>query len=184
MTIKGYESNIRVISAYRPVHSLGPETVYAQHERLLSKTNPNDPREDILTTLHSEIRNWIQQGDHIILCMDANDDVRQPRLRQFTQSLGMKDAILSQHSNPPATCDKNTQRQPIDAIWTTPGLTPVFSGYLPFHKGCPSDHRMLWIDLVQDTFLGHSTKLAIPKPRRLKASDPRIVQKYIHLLLP
>ena len=75
ITIKGSASNIQIISAYRPIHSLGPKTVDAQHDRVLSKTTTNDPREDILTTLHAVIRNWIHQGDHIILCIDANDDV-------------------------------------------------------------------------------------------------------------
>ena len=96
----------------------------------------------------------------------------------------MQDAILHKHTNPPSTCDRNNNRQPIDAIWTTPGLVPVFSGYLPFDQGCPSDHRLLWLDLVKDTFLGNSPKLAIPKPHRLKASDPCLVEKYNQLLLP
>ena len=165
MTIKCPHANIRIVSAYHPVHSNGPETVWAQHERILSQNHPTDPREAILDSLHSLIQSWIEQGDHVILCMDANEDVRSNRLRRFTNSLDMKDAILHKHTNPPSTCDRNNNRQPIDAIWTTPGLFPVFSGYLPFDQGCLSDHRLLWLDLVKDTFLGNSPKLAIPKPR-------------------
>ena len=183
ITIQGSQAKIRIVSAYRPVHGLGPESVWAQHERILSKTNPTDPRENLLNSLQSLIQPWIDQGDQVILCMDANEDVRSNRIHQFTSILGLQDAILTQHPNPPATCDKNNNRQPIDAIWVTPGLLPVLSGYLPFDEGCPSDHRLIWIDIVKDTFLGNSSKLATPKPRRLKASDPRIVEKYNHLLL-
>ena len=184
MKIQGGSSVIRIVSAYRPVHSQGPETVYAQHNRLLSQHSTVDPREDILQQLHESITNWIAQGEDIILCMDVNEDIRQPRIRQFYSSLGLSEAILSRHKNPPATCEKNSQRQPIDTILTTPGITPVSSGYLPFGKGCPSDHRVLWLDIIKDTFLSQSPKLAPPKPRRLKASDPRLVNKFNQLLQP
>ena len=76
MTIKCPPGNIRIVSAYCPVHSNGPETVRAQHERILSQNQPTDPREDILDSLHSLIQSWIEQGDHVILCMDVNEDVR------------------------------------------------------------------------------------------------------------
>ena len=116
--------------------------------------------------------------------MDANEDVRSPRMKSFSMELGLINPILNQHTNLPATCDKNSQRQSIDAIWTTPCLSPLLSGYLPFGSGCPSDHRVLWIDLPKDHFLGESPKLSPPRPRRLKASDPRLVDRYINLLLP
>ena len=182
--IKGPESHIRIISAYRPVHSSGPETVYTQHERHFFRQQEQEPREDILRSLHTIISAWIQQGDHIILCMDANEDVRSPRMKSFSMELGLINPILNQHTNLPATCDKNSQRQSIDAIWTTPCLSPLLSGYLPFGSGCPSDHRVLWIDFPKDHFLGESPKLSPPRPRRLKASDPRLVDRYINLLLP
>ena len=172
MKLKGPEFNVRIISAYRPVLNTGPETVYSQHERYFHQKQNEDPREDILQSLHSTISDWTQQGDHIILCMDANEDVQSTRLKSFINNLGLHNTILSQHPNPPATCDKNSQRQSIDAIWTTPGLCPLQSGYLPFGEGCPSDHGVLWIDLPKDYFLGDSPKLALPRPRHLKASDP------------
>ena len=184
MKIQGGTAVIRIISAYRPVHGIGPETVYAQHARNLPPQSNCDPREDILQQLYTHIQTWMTNGEHIILCMDANEDIRDNRIRQFHLSLNLTEAILAKHKNPPATCDKNSQRQPIDAIWVSPGLQPVASGYLPFGKGCPSDHRLLWTELVKDTFLGGAPKLAIPKPRRLRASDPRMVKKYIHLLHP
>ena len=175
MKIQGGSTVIHIISAYHPVHSHGPETVFAQHDCHLSQHSTHDPRKDILQQLHALVTNWMTEGEEIILCMDANDDTRQHRIKQFSNSLGLSDTILSRHTNPPATCDKNNQRQPINTILITPGLNPVSSGYLPYGKGCPSDHRVLWFDIIKDTFLGQSPKLATPKPRRLKASDPLLV---------
>ena len=75
-------------------------------------------------------------------------------------------------------------RQPIDTIWVAPGLVPLASGYLPFSQGFPSDHRLIWFDVVKDMFLSQSPILAVPKPRCLKASDPQLVDKYVNMLIP
>ena len=128
---------IRVISAYRPVQSIGLETVYAQHARNLPPRSTCDPREDSLQQLHTHIQTWMTNGEHIILCMDAHEDIWDNHIRQFHSSLGLTEAILTKHKNPPATCDKNSQLQPIDAIWVSPRLQPVASRYLPFGKRLP-----------------------------------------------
>ena len=116
--------------------------------------------------------------------MDANEEVWSARMKSFILALRLINPILTQHSNPPATCDKNSQRQSIDAIWTIWGLCPLQSGYLPFGTVCRSDHCVLWVPLPKHYFLGNSPKLALPKQRRLKASDPQLVDRYIALLLP
>ena len=185
MKIQGSHQAIRIISAYRPCQNEGPATVFSQHVRRLSSSGPCDPRHDILHQLHLLISEWMQNGDHIILCMDANEDTRSHNIQQFIHGLNLTDAILQFHSSsPPSTCDKNNLRQPIDAIWISPSLQPLQSGFLPFGYGCSSDHRILWLDIHQDIFLGNSPKLAKRTPRRLKASDPRIVDKYLQLLVP
>ena len=148
MKIQGRSTVTGIISAYRPVHSQGLETVFAQHKHHHSKHLTHDPREDIPQQLHALITNWLTEGEEIILCMDVNDDIGQHCIKQFSNSLGLSNIIQSRHTNPPATCDKNNQQQPIDTILISPGLTPVSSGYLPFGKGCPSDHRVLWFDII------------------------------------
>ena len=47
-----------------------------------------------------------------------------------------------------------------------------------------SDHCIIWIDIPKEIFLGQSPKLHRQKPRKLKASDPRIVDRYIQRLRP
>ena len=87
ITIKGHQCNIQIISAYRPCYSQGPETVYAQHTRYFHRTQINpDPRQQILTDLTDALSTWTQQGDLIILCIDANDDTRNATISQFLDS--------------------------------------------------------------------------------------------------
>ena len=77
MSLKGKNHTIRIISSYRPCHSPGPETVYAQHSRYFHNhpQNTTDPRQQFLDDLSAQITEWQTHGDLIILCMDANDDI-------------------------------------------------------------------------------------------------------------
>ena len=47
----------------------------------------------------------------------------------------MFEVVVSNHGNEsvPATCATNTQRKPIDSIWTSPGLTVLQCGFLFSH---------------------------------------------------
>ena len=113
--------------------------------------------------------------------MDANEDVRKGETYNFFRAAGMKEAILSSHTgrDPPATYNRNMNREPIDGLWVTQGLRVSASGYSAFNEGCPSDHRVLWIELKYDSAFGHhADPLKYKQPRRLKADDPRLVHKY------
>ena len=76
--------------------------------------------------------------------MDTNDDVRNGKVTLALQEIGMYEAVVNNHrgKSVPATCATNTERKPIDSIWTSPGLTVLRCGFLPFHDvyGFQSDH--------------------------------------------
>ena len=173
---------LRVISVYRPVESIGPSTVFTQHERFFYTKNQDvNPRQAIYSDLAKEINNWKAEGNHIIVGIDANEDVRTGDTNKVFQSLGMRDAIIHrfQPRSPPATCAKNKSRQPIDAIFVTPGIRLTAGGYAPFDTGCPSDHRYLWVDVSYIDAFGYSSPPLIPPAvRRLKTKDPKMVKRY------
>jgi hypothetical protein len=81
--------------------------------------------------------------------MDANEDVRTGAIGMSMETLGLCEAILDLHSDqsPPATHNRNQNRQPIDGIWVTQGIQITYGGYSAFGDACPSDHRALWIDM-------------------------------------
>ena len=93
--------------------------------------------------------------------------------------LGLCDSILSlhPHASPPATHNCNTRRIPIDAIWTSPGISVSRSGYAPFDSSIAmqSNHRLLWIEVTNDSLLGKHLPNSRPVPAsRVKSSDPRL----------
>ncbi len=113
--------------------------------------------------------------------MDANEDVRQGTVHDMFAALGLLEAILDKHKDksPPATQNRNTKRQPIDGIWISSCLFISAGGYLPFGDACPSDHRMIWIEIQYSIAFGQSSpEIAKIKPKRLKTSDPRLVKKH------
>ena len=75
------------------------------------------------------------EGNNIVLGMDANDDVRNGKVTKALEEIGIYKAVVSNHGGEsvPATCATNEQREPIDNIWTSPGLTVLHCGFLPFH---------------------------------------------------
>jgi hypothetical protein len=181
--IQGKEGqSVRIATAYRPCESPGASTVFHQQARGLSKTDDHrNPLDAFLQDLAQAIKVWKEAGDHIIIGMDANEDVRNGEVNTMFEGLGLREAILDKHKDksPPATQNRNTKRQPIDGIWISSCLFISAGGYLPFGDACPSDHRMIWIEIQYSIAFGQSSpEIAKIKPKRLKTSDPRLVKKH------
>jgi hypothetical protein len=136
-------------------------------------------RTTILEDLTISLTEWKLEGYHVILCMDANKDVREGEVYVFMQKLSMREVILELHleSSPPATYNRNNQRQPIDGLWATPGINISQGGYLACGDGCLLDHRGLWFKVEFAVAFGHRPpNFAPPQQKRLKAKDPRAVK--------
>ena len=181
--IQGKEGHtVRIATAYRPWESPGAGTVFHQQARGLSaKADHRNPRDAMMEDLEKAIKEWKAEGDHIILGMDANEDVRDGSVHSILAGLGLREAILDKHSDksPPATHNRNTKRQPIDGIWISASLNISAGGYLPFGDACPSDHRMIWIEIQYSIAFGQrSPEIAKLQPKRLKTNDPRLVKAY------
>jgi len=105
------------------------------------------------------IKAWMQDGDYVVLGLDANADVRSGAVQKELANIGMFDAIIRHHSTKsvPATCNTNESRKPIDGIWTSHGVEVLRCSYLQFdsYDGFSSDHRMLWVEIDNASILGH-----------------------------
>jgi hypothetical protein len=181
--IQGKEGHTtRIATTYRPWESPGASTVFHQQARGLSKKGDHrNPIDALKKDLAAAISEWKEAGDHIIIGMDANEDVRTGDINTLFEGLGLREAILDKHKDksPPATQNRNTKRQPIDGIWVSACISISAGGYLAFGDACPSDHRMLWIEIQYSIAFGQrSPEIAKIKPKRLKTSDPRLVKKY------
>jgi hypothetical protein len=129
----------RVVSAYRPngPGTGGTHTVYAQHLRhLLEAKDDRDPRIAFCEDLRA-LSLWIEDGDQIIVGLDANDDLREGVVNTMFTSLHMKAAIREHYPSwdSAATCNASAYRKPIDGIYTTGGIEIQAGGYRPFDEG-------------------------------------------------
>ena len=130
------------------------------------------------------IKARFKENDHVVLVIDANEDVRSGAVKRIMDSVGMRDGILDLHRDlsPPETCNKNHSRVPIDAMCVSHGIQLSAGGYSGYGVVADSDHRCLWMDIPYTSILGFNP----PKPptsnmRRLKAKDPRCRDKYIKI---
>jgi hypothetical protein len=115
-----------------------------------------EPPTGTLRNLFMECTKWMDEGNQLIIGIDANEDIRTSATAEFFQTLGLRNAILDKHSqwSPPATHNRNNQRQPIDGLFVTPGLQAVAAGYSGFGAGCPSDHLVSWADFTYTDAFG------------------------------
>ena len=170
---------VTFISAYRPCDSQGTSTVYEQQRRTLGKTEDIDPRQRMITDLQTFIQQQHHRNRIVILSIDFNDDVRGHRFQSFLRATDMWDPILQQHGNNcPATCNKNTQNVPIDAIACTKGIVPEACGFSPPREGCASDHLQLWADFDPQSLFGTAHDHSPPEYDRLDPTKPKLVDSY------
>jgi hypothetical protein len=174
--------HVRILTLYRPCESGGASTVFQQHSRgLTAKDDLRNPRTAILKDVLLLVDTWKELGDHVIIGMDANEDVRKGETNDLFSAAGFREVILDLHNDlsPPATYNRNTKRQPIDGFWATTGISITRGGYLAFGEGCPSDHRVIWFDISYSVAFGQRLGAMPPlQPKRLKAKDPRLTKKY------
>jgi hypothetical protein len=164
---KGSHST-RYVAAYMPCKSRGDNTVYTQHqEHFRRQGSDREPRQAFLEDFHSALTSWTNNGEQVVICMDANEDVREGEVASMFRSVGFEEQITSTHGTnepPPATHDSNTKSIPIDGIWTNFGHGTFRCGYLGFGEGLPGDHRTAWIDIPLSDVFGYTPPPDAPSP--------------------
>ena len=176
---------LRVVTVYRPVKKGegGSQSTYKQHLRWLVKNKDDrDPRTALMEDLSLQIEEWRDKGESIVVMGDFNEDVRSNNMREWRESLGLREVLLDTVGveNAPSTFDKG--KLPIDSIMCSANIEVTKAGYMPFGEGV-GDYIPLMIDINERSVFGNSgapsSKL---RARKLKLNDPRIIKKYLHLL--
>jgi hypothetical protein len=176
-SFRGKEGKIlRVITAYRPCKSAnGVTTVMNQHKvYFMNKDNDSCPRKIFVTQLCEEVKKWLEEGDHIVIVIDLNEDIRKSEFTTKMAEMGLREAITAKHGNQgPAT--RLASSKPIDGIFVTQGLLQCDCGYII----SPGDHFCLWMDINFQEILGYEKDRPVPfQARRLLLQDPRVVKRY------
>jgi len=142
------------------------------------------PRSAFLQDLSHELKKFLALGDHIVLLIDGNSNMKGSDLSSALASLSLQETIIQRHGKlGPSTHKWNTKDQPIDGIWTSLGLDIKARGYFDFDTLVPNtDHRCLWIDSsFIDAFGRNMAPLQRPKARWLHNKDPRLVQNFVRV---
>ena len=177
--------HLRIVSVYVPIvtKSHGNKTVFSQQQAaLLKQKHVKSVISTFWKDLWSEIDEWISQGDSIIMTGDWNQDVQSQALVRAFEARNMSPVITGgRHpGSPPETYNNGTY--PIDECFATSSLKIKKCGFLR-HGDNGSDHRPIWLDVEKASALGSlSPDIHSFRARKLKTTDPRVVQKYNHIL--
>jgi Exonuclease III len=188
--VKGTQGfSTRIICAYRPCKSSGPDTAYIQHAIYFNQINrKGDPRKMFMEDLADAIVKWRSRGEQIILTGDFNTGDKTSSSRQqsfwdpWLRTTGLVDVHkqVIKNKDIPSTHERGTVR--IDYMFVSPSLRVKRAGFLPFSK-FPGDHRAIWMDVDLKDVIGHKPPaLSMAQARRLRVQDPRIVQRYLSSL--
>jgi hypothetical protein len=175
---------LQVVTAYRPCkkNESSPYATWTQHRNYFrGKKLEQEPRTAILKDLQTEFYGWEGDGEHVVLMMDCNKDVRSVAITNFLNACGLQDIVLERHiSDAPKTHKRGPH--PIDAIFATHSAHCMQAGYAGFEDGVQSkrsDHHCLWFDILINFIFGHEMPPTNkPQTRQLKCNDPRVVQTF------
>jgi hypothetical protein len=182
---------VSIITAYGVIekNTSGEKTVYAQQRKILERQgihNP-EPRSAMFKDLGARIKTLIGQGEEIILLIDTNDSLSDPRSKftGWTNENKLVDILVQQHGSEdePATYAGGSKR--IDYILMTPKISEFVeaAGILELKAYSDSDHRALYADIDMAAFLGGKpSPLENSTLRGISSGDPRAVKQYTEAL--
>ncbi len=156
-------------------------TVYAQHRRFLLNRGCLDcPRVKFKQDLVEALTRWRDQGDRLVVCLDANEDIYKKSIgRTLTDrdGLAMREVVgTATGKKVGATYFRGSK--PIDGIWATSDVTVTSACIMPVGFGI-GDHRLFVVDLLLSSLVGHTPpRIARPCTRRLTTKLPGIVWAY------
>jgi exonuclease III len=183
MTLRG-DTNTRIVCGYNPCGNDKPNsgTVYHQHRRywLGKRRCATCPRVKFRDDLISQLKRWREEGDKLIVCLDANENVYKKAIGKALTSvdgLAMKE-VVGDFTGTPIGPTYFRGSKPIDAVWATSDVDVVGACIMPAGYGI-GDHRLFVVDFLASSLLGTTPKKIVrPQARRLNCKIPGAVRKY------
>jgi hypothetical protein len=166
-------SKIRIVTAYCPVKNESSLGSTWNQQTTLGPLFVN-PIDKFVTDLTTELELCLDLGLHLLLMIDANQDVRSSILAKKLGQLGLQEVVSK------CAGARGTQMRgsiPIDGIF---GSALFLNGNLSCgYTICFSDHLCLWLDLPKSILLDTKDPPSKGRPRRLQNTDPRTVRRYL-----
>lgn len=124
------------------------QVCYFQKEKNIQEL---DIRQLFIIDLCKALGEMRDEKCHVVMGMDANDDVHNWSFSAALANVGINKAMINNHKGESvlATCVNNQQRKLIGSIWTSPGLDVLCRGFLPFHDvyGFDLDNKLIWVEI-------------------------------------
>jgi len=185
MTFRRDNARTRVICGYNPCYNkaLDNGTSYAQHRRFLimqRNDHTSCPRDKFREQLLHQLKQWREQGDRLIVCLDANEDIYRKALgKELTDADGLAlREVVGDFTNRKIGPTFFRGSKPIDGVWATSDITVANACIMPVGYGI-GDHRLFVIDFCATDVIGHSQQRALrATSRRLNTRIPGAAKKY------
>ena len=125
MTLEGDRVRTRIVCGYNPCYNNNnpnSSTTYQQHRRYFRPRNEfKCPRTLFREHLINMLSKWRAEGDRLIVCLDANEDIYKKSIGQALKNvdgLAMKEVVGDFTGTPLGTTFFRGSK-PIDGIWAT-----------------------------------------------------------------
>lgn len=148
------QQRFRLASGYNVGRSKpeGLQTVYQQQLRYIQNEGlETNPRRLMRDDLLEQMKNWLQQGERIMLYLDANENVLEGPLCQGLMALGFSPAAHMMHGHIPNTHVSGSEC--IDEVWVSYGIEVTGVQVLSFHQSV-GDHRSFLVDVTTRSTIG------------------------------
>ncbi len=159
MTLQGNGVCTRTICGYNPCGNakLNSGTTYQQHRRyfVTMKKDITCPRKHFHDDFVKQLNKWHREGDRLVVCMDANEDI-------YKKSLG-KSLMSSEGLNMVEVVGEFTRKRigatffrgskPIDGIWATQDLVVTHACVMPTGFG-ERDHQLFVVEFQEESLIG------------------------------
>jgi hypothetical protein len=184
ITLSGNDGfTTRIVCGYNPCGNgrLDTGTVYAQHRRfLLNRGCLECPRVKFRHDLVALLTRWREEGDRLIVCLDANEDIYKKAIGKTltsSEGLAMKE-VVGTYTGKQIGVTYFRGSKPINGIWAASDVTVTSACIMPAGFGI-GDHRLFVVDLLASSLVGHNpARIARPCARRLSTKLPGVLRAY------
>ena len=179
----------RVIVAYNSCYNKNKNATrcsYQQQRRyfITKEKDTTCPRTRFKTDLFAKLDEWRENGDRLIVCMDANEDIYKKQIgRRLTDEAGLNmSEVVGDFTGEDLGATYFRGTKPIDGVWATRDIGIVGACVMPVGFGV-GDHRLFVIDIQVASMIGAAPpKIERAPARRLNNKIPRVAERYTKTL--
>jgi hypothetical protein len=122
---------------------------------MMMKKDTTCPRKRFHDDLLKQLNKWRQEGDRLIVCMDANKDIYKKSIgKSLTSREGLNMVeVVGEFTGRRIGATFFRGSKPIDGIWATPDLVVTHACVMPAGFGV-GNHRMFVVDFQEESLIG------------------------------